>query len=187
MMEDDHQIKRIDSPDDPDRCQGIRNGEQGGQCTNKAVPNGTFCMAHGGNRSLMKDEKQSRELYQVAMFNARIARNKNHDEVKTLSNEVAILRMMLESKLNACQNDTDLLLSCAAISDLVIKIDKVVVSCHKLEKNLGQHMDKASLLQFAGEVVALVSKNVSNKQEIAAIAEGMTEMIGRLDNNESAA
>lgn len=179
------QISRMDSPEDPERCQGIRNGLGAGQCTNKAVPGGTFCMVHGGNRSLAKQEKESTDLYRVSMFKARIARNKSNNEVKSLSNEVAILRMVLEEKLNSCESDTDLILHSAAISDLVIKIEKVVTSCHKLEKNLGQHMDKATLLQFAGEVVSLVSQNVSNKSEIAKIADGMTQMIGRLDESEA--
>lgn len=177
--ESNNPLQKCDSPDDPHRCQGV---SASGQCQNRAEGEGTFCLMHGGNRYRDKIEKESTDLYRVSIFRARIARNKTHSEVKSLSNEVAILRMILEEKLNSCENDTDLILHSAAISDLVIKIDKVVTSCHKLEKNLGQHMDKASLLQFAGEVVSLVSHNVSNKSEIAKIADGMTEMIGRLDS-----
>lgn len=175
MIEEERSMTKVTESDDPNRCQGIMST---GQCPYKAVPGGTFCMRCGGNKQLDKIERASTEMYQVDIFKARILRNKNHDEVKTLGNEVAILRMMLEGILNSCSNDTDLLLHASKIADLIIKIDKLVVSCHKLERNLGQHLDKSALLQFAAEVVSLIGEKVSNKDEIKAVADGILKIIG---------
>lgn len=175
METDDREMVKVIEPDDPNRCQGVCST---GQCLYKAVPNGTHCMRCGGNKQLDKMEKTSTDIYRVDIFKARIARMKNNDEVKSLGSEVAILRMVLEEQLRGCTSDTDLLLHATKISDLVIKIDKVVVSCHKLEKNLGQHLDKSALLQFAGEVVTLIGDHVSNKDEIKAVADGILKIIG---------
>lgn len=161
--------------DDPNRCQGVYAG---GQCHNKAITGGTHCMMHGGNKQADKIEKESANMYRVDMFKARINHHKNHDEVRSLSNEVAILRMLMEEKLRVCTNDTDLLLAAASIGDLVMKIDKVVVSCHKLEKNLGNHLDKSALLQFAGEVVELIGNTIKDKEEVKAVADGILKIIG---------
>ena len=174
-MTDDREMIKVIEPDDPNRCQGTW---EYGQCPYKAVPNGTFCMRCGGNKQLDKIEKESTDMYRVDMFRARIAKMKGNSEVKSLSNEVAILRMVLEEQLNGCQNETDLILHSARISDLIIKIDKLVVSCHKLEKNLGQHLDKSALLQFASEVVALIGDKVANKDEVQAVADGILQIIG---------
>lgn len=175
MEEIDRTISKVSEPDDPNRCQAVCAD---GQCPNKAVPNCANCMIHGGNKQANKLEKDSTDMYRVSIFKSRLDHHKNNDEVKSLSNEVAILRMLMEEKLRTCTDDTQLMLAAASIGDLVMKIDKVVVSCHKLEKNLGRHLDKSALLQFAGEVVSLISETVTNKEEIKAVADGIMKIIG---------
>jgi len=175
METNDREMVKVSEPDDPTRCQGVGPI---GQCLYKAVPGGTHCMRCGGNKQLDKIEKENTDMYRVDMFRARIARMKNNGEVKSLSNEVAILRMLMEEKLRVCTSETDLIMASASIGDLVLKIDRVVVSCHKLEKNLGQHLDKSALLQFAGEVVELIGNVVTDKDQIKAVADGILKIIG---------
>lgn len=174
MEIDPREMVKVTEPDDPNRCQGTCSA---GQCPYKAVPGGTHCMRCGGNKQLDKIEKDSTDMYRVDIYKARIARMKSNDEVKSLSNEVAILRMLMEEKLRTCQDNTTLMLNAASIGDLVMKIDKVVVSCHKLEKNLGQHLDKSALIQFAGEIVALIGSTVTNKEEIKTVSDGILDII----------
>lgn len=173
--EDAREMVKVTEPDDPNRCQGTWTH---GQCPYRAVPNGTFCMRCGGNKQLDKMEKESTDMYRVDIYKARIARMKNNDEVRSLSNEVAILRMLMEEKLRLCTDDTQLIMASASIGDLVMKIDKVVVSCHKLERNLGQHLDKSALLQFAGEVVSLISDVITDKEQVKLVADGIMKIIG---------
>lgn len=175
----EHPLSKVSEPDDPNRCQGIGKN---GQCWNRSVDHGTHCLMHGGNKQENKYEKQSREMYQVDMFKARIIRQRTHTDVKTLGNEIAILRMLLEGKLNACTSDVDLMLASPAIGDLVTKIEKVVTSCHKLEKAMGQHLDKSAILQFAGEVVNIINQNVTDKHEVKLVADAILKMIGDMGN-----
>lgn len=175
-------IKRCTDPADPKRCQAVTKD---GQCMMLSVPEGQNCMLHGGNKQLDQQEKHSADMYRVSVFKGRIARQKNHSEVRTLGNEVAILRMLLEERLNKCASETDLMLESAKISELVIKIEKLVTSCHKLEKHLGQHLDKAAILQFAGEVVEIVGKTVTDKEQIKAVADGILVAIGNLGMEDS--
>ena len=86
--------------------------------------------------------------------------------------------MLLESKLNQCRSDMDLMLHAPAISDLVQKIERVVISCNKLEKAMGHHLNKADILQFAGEVVNVVIENVKDKDEIKLVADGILMILG---------
>jgi hypothetical protein len=65
--------------------------------------------------------------------------------------------MMLEERLNACSGPSDLVIASGPISDLVAKIERVVVSCHKLELSADALMDKSRLLQIADQVVKAVS------------------------------
>ena len=170
--------------DDPHRCQSVVGGNDAGQCHHKAVEGGTMCLRHGGNKQLNKIEKDSADMYRVDMWKAKIARMANHPEVKSLGSEIGLLRMLMEEKLRACTNDTELLLASPGISDLVMKIEKVVFSCNKLEKSMGQHLDKAALLQFASRVVAVIAEIVTDKDQVQSVADGILQIIGETEGDD---
>jgi len=180
-VRDETTLIKCTDPEDPKRCQST---DANGQCWYRTSGEGiTFCPRHGGNKQEESAEKESTDMYRVDMFKARIARQRTHPEVKSLANEVAILRMLMEEKLRTCKDDTELMLASASIGELVMKIDKVVTSCHKLEKNLGLHMDKAAILQFGGEVIQLISDKVSNKEQVREVADGILGIIGDMDGS----
>lgn len=179
-VRDETTLIKCTDADDSQRCQST---DANGQCWYRANVNATMCPRHGGNMEEAKIEKESTDMYRVDMWKARILRQKTHPEVKSLANEVAILRMLMEEKLRICMDDTTLMLASTSISELVMKIDKVVTSCHKLEKNLGLHMDKAAILQFGGEVIQLITEKVTNKKEVGEVADGILTIIGEMDGN----
>lgn len=179
-VRDETTLIKCTDAEDPKRCQGI---DANGQCWYRSNKNATMCPRHGGNMEEAKVEKESTDMYRIDMWKARISRQKMHPEVKSLANEVAILRMLMEEKLRICVDDTTLLLASSSISELVMKIDKVVTSCHKLEKNLGLHMDKAAILQFGGEIIQLITEKVTNKNEVGEVADGILAIIGEMDGS----
>lgn len=187
-MEDDfidpRQIRKMERPDDPERCQGLNHQ---GQCTNKAVPGGTFCMAHGGNKQLENQEKEKVRNYRLGQFQARLERMADSSILKSLHEEVGLLRMVLESVINKCEDDIALVTNSHIISDLVIKIEKVVTSTTKLEKSMGQHLDKAAILQFASEVINVITEHISDSTIISKIADGILNVAQRMgtDSDES--
>ena len=85
--------------------------------------------------------------------------------------------MMLEERLTFCKSGTDLLLHSSVIADLVMKIEKTVLSCHKLEASLGQHMDKTALLGFAQQVIQVISITVEDRNIVDSIANGIVNLI----------
>lgn len=151
-------INRISSPADPDRCQGITAM---GQCQNKvSVPGGKYCSMHGGAIELRAQEKANLNRYRLSKFQSQYEKHLSQPEVKSLRDEIAILRMMLEERLNSCTGSSDLVIASGPISDLIGKIEKVVVSCHKLELAADQMLDKARLFQIADQVVKAVGKYI---------------------------
>jgi hypothetical protein len=118
-----------------------------------------YCAQHGGTIGVKKEMKSA---YRLMRWQDRIKHHAEHDQVKSLRDEVGILRMMMEERLNECQSSTDLLLHSGAIASLVDKIERTVVSCHKLENAMGQLMDKQAILQFADSVVSAVAEIFPN-------------------------
>jgi len=179
-------IQRMEYPEDPERCQGIASN---GQCLNKGLlmPDGTrtkFCTIHGQAQAKIAENQNVRN-YQLTKFKARLERHATSPVIKNLRDEVGILRMMMEERLNRCQDDNDLLLQSGAISDLALKIEKVVGSCHKLEGSMNQLLDKQAILQFASEMISVIGEEVQDAAAIGRITDRVMVIIGRLGQDES--
>lgn len=175
--EEDRKITKV-AEDDPLRCQCTQT--QYGQCMNKACEDSDYCIIHGGQHAINKRKKEKLRNYILTKHQARIERHKTAPDIKSLRDEVAILRMLMEERLNHCKDDMDLILHSGPISDLVMKIDKLVNSCHKLEGSLGQLLDKQAILTFASEVITVITDNLDDPVKIDAISNGIMEIVGRI-------
>ncbi|MAE21972.1 MAG: hypothetical protein CMK92_06025 [Pseudomonas sp.] len=64
--------------------------------------------------------------------------------------------MILEETVTMCQDSHQLLLSTNKISDLVLKIEKLVSSCHRIEKSTGQLLGKTAILNIATQMMEIM-------------------------------
>jgi len=155
--------------DDPRRCQGVKPLE--GQCSNKAVEGSNFCPAHGGNKGAEALVKKELRNYRLAQFRSRLVELGDNENIINLRDEIAILRYLIEEKMNMCKNSHDLILMSGPLSDLVMKVEKLVNSCNRLESKLGGLLDRAKVLQFAQTIVQIISKYIKDEEALDAVAE----------------
>jgi hypothetical protein len=172
-------IQKITENDDPCRCQATNKF---GQCTNKAVPGGTVCLVHGGNKQMESQVKASKNIYYLGKWQNRVEEHASHDLVKSLREEIGILRVLLETRFRTCHDEMDLILQSQPIAELVSKIEKVVTSCNKLESHLGHHLDKQQILVFATQIINIVSNYVEDPNIIETIGE---EILTSIDGESS--
>ena len=157
-------IKRVTDEFDPNRCQAlIKGGTE--QCSFVAIEGGNYCICHGGNKQRIKNETEDANLYRLSQYNARIQRLKGHNEAKGLQNELGILRMLLEERLNSCRDNVELILQSQQVSELVMKIEKLVTSTSKLEDKLGNYLSKTQLLSFAQKVIGIIQSELEDKPD----------------------
>ena len=141
-------------PDDPSRCQGMMSS---GQCTLQALPGASFCKLH----------------------NSVVKRTEANSNIRNLN--VAVWQtLLLEAVLNNCRDHSELIAMSNKISDLVSRIEKVVGSCHTLEKASGQLLDKNAALQLATAIISIVGDNCSNADEVATIADKIVEEVAKI-------
>lgn len=159
MAVDDTKVRE----DHPDRCQGITRA---GQCTNLSLEESEFCGSCGGNRAVSIAKQASLNNYRLGKWQAKMERHSRSDAVKNLREEIGILRMMLEERFNSIQDNSDLMLQSHVISDLVLKIERVVSSCHKLEGSMGQLLDKAKILHFGGKVIEILGQELNGQEDV---------------------
>jgi len=93
-------------------------------------------------------------------FQVRLSQLSTADEIKSLRDEVAIARMLVEERLNKIESDQDLYASCGAINTLLLTIEKLVSRSHILEQNLGQLYHRSTIVQMMQAFVAVVDEEV---------------------------
>jgi hypothetical protein len=163
--------------DDPMRC--VSNNHWG-QCNNQAMTKGGSCPVHGGIHAANRIAQQSIRNYRLVKFQTELDRHADSPRLKSLNDEIAILRMLLEERLNLCKDAHDLILHSHLISDLVVKIEKVVKSCHGLESAMGGLMDKQAILTFASKVIEVISENIDDEKTLDTISNGILAIVGTL-------
>ena len=70
------------------------------------------------------------------------------------------------------------------ISDLVMKIEKLVKSCHTLEASLGGLMDKTAILTFATKVIDVITAELDDEVILAKVSNGILRVVGEMGQNE---
>jgi len=173
--------RELVEPDDPRRCQAVTNS---GQCNQKAVEGRQFCQYHHCNGNHKKDEADLRN-YRLTKFKAELDRHAGSPNIKSLRDEIGILRMVLEERLNQMQDAQDLIFNAGPIAMMVDKIERVVSSCHKLEAATGQLLDKQAILQFATQLITIISEEISDEEALSRLSDKVTNLIMGTFNDES--
>lgn len=156
---------------DPCRCQGlIQSGAQGGQCCYKAIPGSKFCPMHGGQQ-LNSQAKYHLAKYRLEQYGMRVSEFAGDDNIKSLRDEVGILRMTLESLLNQCKQPNQLLLFIDKITTLVNQIRQTIESTHKLEEKTNQLLDRKVIVLIADNIVQIIGEHVKDPDVLLKIGE----------------
>lgn len=166
-------------PDDPRCCQGVNKN---GACNIVAVPGQKFCRMHFGIGN-KQAEKTAMKNYQLGVYQNRVNQLADNDAVKSLREEIGILRMLMEKTLIQCRSESELLLYSSKISDLAMKIEKVVASCHKLEMSTGMLLDKSTVMML-GDVIIQIIGEVCPADKIQGVSERILKSIVEVNSSE---
>lgn len=175
-------LERVEAPDDPSRCQSVYKH---GQCPYKSVAPSKYCQMHGAHAAVNAHKAVMKRQYNLAQWQSRTEEFADHDNVKTLRDEIGITRMLLENMLVRCADGTDLLLYSSKIGELVSKVERLVVSCNRLESSMGMLLDKAAALNLAGQMVEIISRHITDPLAIDAIAGEIAFAIANLNGAEA--
>jgi hypothetical protein len=159
-MQDEKHYQRIEHEFDPERCKStITIGSNQKQCNFKRVQGSDYCQIHGGNKVTESIEKNNLKMYRLTKWQARLAEFSSSSELKSLTNEIGILRICLEEMLNQCNSATILICYSDKISSLATNIEKLVNSCHKLDLSLGQYLDQTQAINLVETIITIINSN----------------------------
>lgn len=155
--------------DDPNRCEGSFSG---GQCRHQAEPGDRFCKGCGGKNRLSLEARRQYLLKDTRQA-ARLAEFAEHDDIKSLREEIGLARVLLERRFNMIQSDADLLAACGPVNAMLLTIERLVKTSHQIETNLGVLLTRNTVLKLAQAMCEIVI------DEIQAVP-GFEQIVDRL-------
>lgn len=163
----------------------ICNGKaaDGGPCPNQTLPSNDKC-----NRCAIlysNNHQHARQTaYKLGKWQQRMEALSQHDNLTSLNDEIGIARMTLEAVVERLIEPNDIIVHSHRISDMVSKIEKLVTSCHKLQKSSGSLLDKGAILQLAGKIIGIIQTHISDPNIIEAIANDIIAEVASIDCSE---
>lgn len=100
--------------------------------------------------------------------------------VHSLREEVVILRILLEERMAKCKDTHELMMHSGPLSDLAVKLEKLVTSSQRLESRLGDLLDRSTVLQFAQMIVEIIGNEIEDEESLERISDQILEALGEL-------
>jgi hypothetical protein len=150
-----------------------------GQCANEAVAPGRFCSNHSAQAS-----KTLINQYRIAcsVLGDSPERHASDSEMKSVKGEIAIIRSLLESRLNMIQNDAELVAAMPLLKDYALAVEKLATSCHTMDVKLSNLLSKNVLLSLAQDMIGIIDSHVRrlvDTQPTSKDIDFIIESIGR--------
>ena len=142
-----------------------------------AMEGSEYCSGHGGTSQLRSQKTEASNQYRLHIWKSRLREFTESNSVKSIRDEIGILRIVLEETINKCTDGHELLMHSSKISDLAVKIEKLVSSCDRLERNMGEMLDRPSALKFATAIVDIVARNTNDADLLDKISHEILELM----------
>lgn len=175
-MEPDRQFKRADDP--RNQCQAIGGT---GQCPFEKIEGTDYCARHQGNNK--GNQRAESRKYMFAKWEQKFGAKADHPNIHSLNEEIAVLQMTLETRINNCKDDTELLMYSGQITNLVEKIAVVNEKWHKIKMQTNAVMDKQQALQFITALSEIIDEELGDVPDKGDIMKKISDrMISDLQN-----
>lgn len=149
------------------------------QCPYGVIPGTNRCARHTGPFLAPMVRRQEIETYQLGVFQQRVREFATDPKIKSLRDEIGILRLVLEQLFNKCNDAHDLLIASSKIGQLVTQIKDSVIAASKLEAALGQTIDKAQAMQLAESIIAVIVMHVEDPEILELIGRDIGQLVER--------
>jgi len=179
-------MQRVTDLADPRRCKGS-NCE--GQCVNVAADGSDYCIACNG-----VDRGPTRRLRQYYLAQAqdrlKLAKFAEHEDLKSLRDEIALTRMMIESTWNSAQSEVEKINAYSHVNRYLLTLEKLMKTCHSLEQSMGRLIGKPALLKLAQRLCDIVVNGLDGvpnyEQRCDAMIPQIIQAVEEISNTEPA-
>lgn len=175
----DNYVRETVDIDDPNRCQGsdYRYGKNR-QCRTKALEGQTHCPKHASRSDAKLNGKADTRMYRFQKYKEQFDSFVDHDDLKTLNEEIAIMRVVLQEILDECDGNRGMtILYSSKLSDMCMRIKDLILAARKLEIIAGTMINKSTVIMLAQSVVQIINDNVKDPAVIEKIGFSVYETL----------
>lgn len=122
----------------------------------------SMCSRHAAGHNHIEDQRNLR-LFRIVQWQDQINHQADHPKIKNLREEIGILRMTLQSKLETINTPMDLAMRSQSVGQLIREIRETIIAAHKLEISLGQLLDKSQAMELVNVLAQCVAQNVGDE------------------------
>lgn len=137
-----------------------------------------YCLTHAGSLKANQVKEKTRN-YRLTKWRAQIDQKADSSAIKDISEEIGILRVIIQERMEACESATDLIINSGPLSDLVMKCATLVNQLQAMETKLGTMLHASQAIQFAAEILEIVGRHVDNAESQEAIANEIESALQR--------
>lgn len=162
---DEVRLIRCD-PDDPDRCKASHSSLQ---CPYLADTGSKYCARHGG-KSGNTEKQVALRNYRLTKFRERVENKLASPRLKSLTEEVGILRITLEQVLENCTDEYELTLFSTKITELVGAIRSTLEASIKIEERSNLTLDKTQVMVVAERLIKIIGDRIP-EEDMSEVAD----------------
>ncbi len=145
-------MARIADPDK--RCQHVSDKAQ---CTQERVEDSLYCKGQDFRAEGRAEAAKLRHyLLTDARFSGRLATLSDHEDIKSLREEIAFARMLIETRFNMISGEGELLAACGTLNSLLLTVERLVKACNQVERNLGTLLAKPTIVALGREIIEII-------------------------------
>jgi hypothetical protein len=140
---------------DPDCCKGT-TGSRG--CEYRAVPGTQFCPLHTSSAAAKSQEKKELRNYRLnSLLGDRVRELSDSGAVKNSTEEIALLRAILENIANNMSGPNDVLMYSDKIEKLTKEIRGQIETLQKIQERNKELMSRDHVMKLMDQIVGVVA------------------------------
>lgn len=169
-------MTRVTDPADPNRCKGATRE---GQCWNEALAGSDYCHGCGrrwDNQTAADEQKRQYHLTE-ARYRTRLAQLSEHNDVKSLRDEIALARVLIEKRMNLVKSDADLINACGQLNAMLLTVERLVKSAHSIEQSLGVLLARDTVLRLGQSICEILADELKGLPDHEELIDRVTDRL----------
>lgn len=136
-----------------------------------------YCSRHAGHGQNERMQREGVRLYLLTKYQGVVDQMNDSPKAKSIREEVGILRMILQTQLNKCQDDLDLLMRASSITELVNAITRTIKACTEIEQVIGFTIDKDQAFLLMQDILSIINEFIIDPEILQKISDRMVESL----------
>jgi hypothetical protein len=112
-----------------------------------------------------------------AQEQAKLAHFADHEDLKSLRDEIGLVRMMIQATWNSAKTDVEKLQAYSKVNTFCLTLERLVKTCQTLDQSMGHLIAKPALLRLAQSICNIVVTGLEGVPDYEARCDVMIPQI----------